>query len=741
MSKIIAQIFANNDVVGLKKIISNNWDNILENNRIFYTKYNILDKYPSNFFNEWLDMFGIDNIFLYNLIKKIKYTDDNDNIKFIHLLFYLLDNGKIIQLNYLINKLIYFKLYDIAFVVNIYNKKKDKEQYNNKIIVNKNNSLKMNQMNSLDYYKYNELLTIACKTNNIESIKYLIIDKKIMPSKNDIMLMINKTKKYEKNISELLNYLNKNNFNFKILKNKNKLIKTCCLHETLYIAVTLSEIFSIFDSNIFEKYSIVKLSKLDDVLLLKKMIELKLLKIENLTNSDFLSLSLHCNSFKISDYLINELKIKNIINFIPNYNYGYLVPRSHINAIKFLHKNNIILQQNNFIKLLKQKDIKSVKYCMNNFTYNLTVSKLLYYLLNCNFIKNTKQTLLFLKNNNLIKTIKYPITHVVSVLKYHKINENIELTTGVIKLLLNKKTIANKKALENITKLAFIELLYDVVIYLINDFNVNLKLSLIDITTCFTKQYHDHSSIDTDIQLLKLTKKLFPYKFKQFTTNMPNLFYMERIRKIFNEYDFVEETNNYINNYSIVNNICKYITDIETILETKIPSDVFELFVCSYYNQTGIVFEVFDKLNQLNNNLITKFIKHCGSYIIDFLQYLSNIDKDKLSKYATPIILYNAIINRNIYLIEEILNTNIIITPIYYNAIDDECRFTETPIHLLTIKKIISLLYNKQRMILRATYEKLKQYNNNLIESIIIQFDFNIVDDYKDKKQDYALLN
>ena len=119
MDEIISQIFNDDDMGGLKELPMHYAFNE-STNKLFFSKYNILDKYPSPFFKEWVKIFGISNLFLSNLVKTIK--NDNDP-KWLNLLFNLLNNGIVTEISKLIAILLNYKLYTVASFVNIYKSK------------------------------------------------------------------------------------------------------------------------------------------------------------------------------------------------------------------------------------------------------------------------------------------------------------------------------------------------------------------------------------------------------------------------------------------------------------------------------------------------------------------------------------------------------------------------------------------------------------------------------------------
>lgn len=798
MNRIISQIFNDDDINGLKELPMYDVFN-KSTNKLFFSKYNILNKYPSHFFKEWVRIFGISNLFLSNLIKTIK--NDNDP-KWLNLLFNLLNNGLVTKISKLVTILLNHKLYTIASFVNIYNDEKQKSRMDKKIIVCKNNlfnknDLRIHDINNLaddqiinyvaktfsaepneqknklfstkclqNNKNLQKLLTEACQKHEGKLIKYLITEKDTLPSKNDLdnmlglsmdirekekylkyasiknsekkVLCINHkiyVKNYGNDIYDSLLFLHDKKFNFDILKRKQLLITKFCTRESLYIAIALSEIFKICKPEIFEKYALYELGKWDNVAIVKKMINLKLLRVEKLINSSFLSHALWNKSFEVAKYLIDDLKMKKIDTSIIN------MFKQNITAIKFLHDRNIPFPRACYFSLFAANDFVAINYCLNNLSFKVTALQLLSHVLfNRAFSNNNKKTLLFIKNCEQIKKIKNPERYLLYVLKWFKFNKNVELTTGVIKILTNGKNIKNGQEL---IKLAFKNSLYDIVVYLTDEYDIDLNIDSSDMTECFMEYYNKYNyywAIDYIINLLKLAKKSSSAKeFNKFLKNVPGSFYNICLEKLFPAYiiykrftvDKMVQTDIDFTDKKVIDDIYKNMIEFQKLTKYNFSHDDYINLACSHYEQSGILFDVLNKLGKVDDLFIDKFIEKYYD-INGLLKFIIRTDKTKLQKYISPRNFFMVVANGNPYLINEFIEAGVNVTPIFYTAID---YFEFHVAH--DINKIISLLNNEQKTISKRVYNKL--LSNRHVKKYMKLFDFNIVDDYEEKEYDDAL--
>lgn len=782
-------------------------------NTIYYAD-RIVNKYPSIFFDKWLEHAGVTQKITNAIVNNIVNDNSSDmSQKFTYLLMHLIENNfynkkNVIHLENLLLKnnlrylVIYLRLYlkekqqpitskNLNFLIGLKTVGIIDDHIENQILtltLEKTESIvdlfeftvsklvKTNELNYqlnlmskinpnvfdlivdsniIDIKKNNKLLqkilTCSAINQNIDLYFHLLNNYNMIPSKTDILSAFGLTLTKKKRIvTKVKGYRGRyryryispstrfnHNFHFDKtkynLEHENKLVKlvkyytnhninlNVIPHIKNYICHLLSlgylELQLEICNNIGYKHGghtlhslITKIVHIDNDVLLKKCIEYSQISTEKFVNSTWLTKSVKNECYKISQYMIDTLKMKTT---------GKDVIRGSRNYKKllFLHKNKLPIQESCISTLFINNDLKAIDFCVETLKYKVTWNSLLN-LFKCS--QTTSAITIFKKYYPALE-VKQPLKIVSSIL-----NNKITIhTLAMIKFVLKGITLKNNssillKALQTknlqIVKY-FCETHGFTIDHMTNEMfetcmsvsyrNVYRRRSMRRLTD---DTYHETKNLN----VFEYLQNKFPVKFMEFSSNI-----IENKREIL--FDIAKQ---YFYNNSNHEKLCIFVKQMKDLFNWQCSLEELKIWIKDIYRNS-------DMENVLN---CYNFDKHDMKKFLQSIQFwkFPNLffiickkhDID-IKEYINPETMTSMFVRGDLNASQftqyfENINTNV--TPYAYSLITkiwSRQRVSSRYIKIVSDK--IQTINKFCKDIKEVDYEKLKKYD-------IKSYKFNIVE-------------
>lgn len=810
----------------------------------------ILDKFPSDFFINWLNKIGITLTFTLEIIEKIKTGD----IKWQNILLYLVENGYYRKKNFnalakqLVNNnmtylllLINIGRIDKNSIISIISDNKiliklkqlgyDEKLINEKLLLNNNNydevknillssdkenipemismcnidivkELMLNNALKLEYDKIlHKILSYACIYINYNLITYLI-KKNIFPSQNDLLHIFCITKKpprkmkkstiskskfkyrsyirrrfgddkfnkkysvvksyytieHEDYLVDLIEIMVKNNICHPFEKNINIVILKFFQIDQIYLAVKLMMCYpntvklNSNMKNIIIRNTII----LDDVNLLKNLIELKIIKTEIFnTQKMYLYRALFSSSFSVAKYMVETLKMKISTSFFKKkrhyYYYDYskipsVFVSNHKKLIDFFIDNNLKIDKNILIVFISYGNLEALKYCEEKLKLLPSLKDIMSLLpRKYNGTSKKNYSKIFKYYYDKLDNVRSITSLVLSLLK--KIdNKNDSFVLALIKHVAKNKRLKSKKILNYAFECCNVNI--------IKYFNqthkipMNTEETLLGIRKFITGKniYGGFHSFDSYRNFQRLNKLYNIYKYIELIS--PALFKILKQMLISMNSNTADE----IDIKQFMYSVCS--PNITELQITQIYNRIYEMFDHKinsenlidilYHSRVpqnlGAILKLVHPSDELIKKILLKIIVH------SYETFVASVNSNDLIKSALTLqILNNALFLKCCtgvlaYLIN---NANIIPTPYSYHVFTMELnnyrahRYNKHDLEEITT--ILKLLFTRQKQIAREDFDFLSEYaqNKNITDFNLLKF--KIIDKYK--PYDYELLD
>lgn len=374
-----------------------------------------------------------------------------------------------------------------------------------------------------------------------------------------------------------------------------------------------------------------RLIKTDNDVLLKKFIEYSQISTEKFVNGSHLTYAIRNSQFKISQFMIDVLKMKTT---------GSSVVRGCINCekLKFLHKNNLPVQENVMNLLFNNGDISSIDYCIKTFDFKVTVSMLLQ-----SFKSQHKNSFTVFKKYYNVTENKYPL----KILSYLLSNTITIHTLSAIRLILKNTTVKSTimpKVLKT-KNLSIIKYFCDV--HKLTFDKVSCK-DLQELIFCenvmmyggwrrrYRRGRYNYSSNNNHqkkiLKILQYVKQQHPLKFVEFN-------------------EMLDNRDTMLSNFVTCNidySILDVLNETQTLFEWQIPEEIVCKIIKNSYS-SDITKKLLNYYPNFAPNLINELMSQMNIYedIHSFLEIASKFNID-LSKHITSSQLMKNIVDRDV---------------------------------------------------------------------------------------------
>lgn len=548
--------------------------------------------------------------------------------------------------------------------------------------------------------KLQKILSYSAKTQNIDLYMHLLQNHNTIPSKSDILEIfglvptgksairtkVTRGRRYRyRYISPSVRFTHKFNFKKSICKQTymTKLINLvkyytehnielspisgikhfiCYLVSLNYLELQLE-----ICKNIGYKHGGLTLTSLirqiilkDNDILLKKFIDYSQIDTEKFVNGSYLTSAVQSGNFKVSQFMIDVLKMKTT---------GSAVVRGCINCakLKFLHKNNLPIQENIMNLLFSYGDIASIDYCIETFNFKVTNCALLH-----TIKSHQKKSLTILKKYYPTLEHKCPLK-ILSCL----LNNTITIhTLPTIKLILKdtkiKSTIMQKVL--NTHNLSIIKYFCNTQKLTLNNVSCKNLQELMEPTTswrgrrwCRILRGHRrrsvlHSNNDPTkiLKILQYIKDNYPTKFEEFNETL------------IDRDTFLSNFLTYVTSREIIHSLSNILDMTQTIFEWKMPEKTIYGLLKALYDPIDIkqLFNYYPNLSQKSIEDILSSIDIYDNYEL-FVEITKKFNID-VSKYTTSTILMKNLTKRYIsvesvkYIIDSCQHNSLKLTPAIY---------------------------------------------------------------------------